>query len=290
MLNTLLVSIPEETFLVMFILILLGKLNFLGNDILEKRINRTEIIKISTPIILTAIMSNVLRYLGIDFNIVFLSFLIALFILLTIIFELWKDGKEIGKALLFLMFGVLIMLVLEFSYIPFILYATEKTVEELNSNLLWNFLISLPERTIEGLLIAFLLSKKFTFLKASIIKPITQSRFLVSITITTLIFDIALMAIMIKSICYDKILINLSLSTQIVIIVGNILFPIINVAALLCGVYHKENQTQAKQAFFIETMQEYIQNIKVCTNNSDYGKISSSLKAIELEVTSLSEL
>lgn len=246
--NTFSVSFWEESFLVVFATICNGDFFYLSSfEKEERRIKPKHIRNIVVCALIPAFISNIFRYTGADFFVYFSLTIASMYILLLFIYD-WKSKVEyIVWGFCFLGFGILIVYLAELIYIPLILYSTRITVEQLNSNLLWNFITSLPERLIEGITISILLTKKWSDFKAKFIKPIIESKVLTIITLSTLIFNIGLLVLMGKLIAYNRILINLSLFIQLSVIIAVVIFPIINLFGLIWGIAYRGHQILSQQ-------------------------------------------
>jgi hypothetical protein len=129
------------------------------------------------------------------------------------------------------------MAIAELIYSPFIYYGSEIDVVMVNDNVLLNFFVSLPSRLIEYTILVFFVIKKRTLLKANIIRPIFESKTLTAITLVTLVIDCTFVFIMIRVICIDKILAELTTLLRLVIVLGVCIFPILNILSLVFAVY-----------------------------------------------------
>jgi len=140
------VSIPEEFFIVMLTLLLLGKFDFLqSEDKEERKIKKYDVTRVSFLVISTAVLSNILRNLSIDPNLILLIGMIYMFISIVVIYKMYWDWGEILKTFLFTAVSVLVFLMIEFSYLPLFFYAFDMTVADLNNSVLIKFLWSLRE-------------------------------------------------------------------------------------------------------------------------------------------------
>ena len=283
--NTIFVSIPEEGFWVMFILIVTGDFGYLKSDMKEDRkITKTEVLKIVAISSTIAIILNVLRYMGAGFSIIFPVSIGIMFVSIVLVYRLWDytdSLKQVAFALLGVMLGILIIAIAEFAYMPFVLYGIGGTLEEINNNVFLNFIASLPSVLIEYCILVFLLVRMGTTLRANIIKPIQKSRFLLSTTIITVIFNTAFMFIMVKVICYDRILLNLSLTSQVLIIIGVTMFPILNIAALLLSIYYNKNKEATRNKEKSEQLKILVNVAKSYAGKENYDNIMINLDYME---------
>lgn len=289
--NTLLVSIPEELFLVMFILIMLGEFEYWKEDECKKIINNWDYSRILIPTIVAALLSNILRYTIVDFDISTPVSIIVFYILIILTNDIFGDAscaKWMGKAFIFLIFGSLIMFVIEFSYIPFVLYSSGKSINEINNDVMLNFVVSIPSRLIEFIIIAVFIIKKRTLMKAKIIGLIFENRILATFTIVIAIFSFSIALLMAKLIGYEKVLGNITPSLRFIIIIGICIFPIINISGLVWCVYYVENRAFQKQKVTRDKLNNILNNVKICTANDNYDTIKWKLNEIVMDIEDVS--
>lgn len=291
-LNTLLVSIPEEFFLVMFTLVLMGEFDYWKHDEYNKVFYKWDYIRVFVPTIVGALSSNVLRYLGFDFG--FYSFLPILIFFILIIFtnDIFGDAsalKWIGKAFVFLILGFIVVLISEFTYIPVILYSSGLNLTDINDNILLNFFVSIPSRVTQYVILFSLIIKKRALLKVNFVKPIFENRTLTIITFLTLVLHFTFFIIMMKIISYDKVLIDLPIGLSLVVILSVCISPIINIACLIWGIYFMKNNEATRQKQIHVKLGNILTEIKSYTNNEKYDNIKWKLNQINLEIESLAE-
>jgi len=292
-LNTLLVSLLEEFYLVMFTYILMGEFDHWQDEDCRRLFHRWDIQRILTPVLMGAILSNILRYMGFDNTIVTLLSILAIFAGIIITGDIFNNRNAlawIGNAFIFLTLGVISVMVAEFIYMPIILYGLGKTMEEINNNVFLNFAFSLPSTLLEYLFLIFLIIKKRTLLKANIIKPISNSKAHIALTSIVVVFDLIFMLVLITVVCYDKILINSSFLFQIFIIIGTCIFPLINIFALAFGVYLKENKAVKKDKDASEKLKALSDKINLYTNDENYDNIKWKLNEINMEIEEISQV
>lgn len=291
-LNTLLVSIPEELFLLMFTLILVGEFEFWADEECRKLINRWDYTRILVPTLTVALLSNIERYSDLNSSFASLIPIVVFFILIVLTNDIFGDAsamKWTGKALLFFILGFIILYISEFCYTSFILYGTGKTITEINNNILLNFLISLPSRLIEYSILIFLVVKRRTLLKANIIRPIFESKITTFLTFIVVIFDFVFMFVMVKAICYEKVLVNIPSDLRTLVIMGISLFPVINLSGLIWGLYAmKDGEIQANKVTS-DCLYNLLNEITLYTNNDKFDNIKWKLNEVGLSIEKIAK-
>lgn len=158
LLNTLMVSIPEE--LVWFSLVLVFMKRF---DLLDRYRWKENIKWFLIPVILTAISTNIFRYLLPVSQITMVIISLSIFII-SIIYVL-KHKNYIYekyfylKVIMFVFISLFIILLTENLYVLAILSILHTSINEINLNWIMNFLFSLPSRVLQILFIMYLLSR-----------------------------------------------------------------------------------------------------------------------------------
>jgi len=282
--NIILISIPEEIFLVMFTLILLRQFEFLESKKERgNKLRKRDIFEIFIPVLFVAVLSNVLRYSGVDDNTILFTSIFSTFSLIVAVFkQLTISG--ILKTFFATIISFLIIILIEFTYIAIIIYITNKTASDLNNSIYLNFIISLPERVIEYSLIAYLLLKKTTFLKANFLNTIISSKLLSGVTLCVVLFNMIVFTTIIKLVWFDKILNHLSLAFQVEIIITILIFPIFNIVTLVGTVYYIKNREMYKNFITKEEMLRFTEDLLIFTKNHEFEMIKLTLKDMENNV------
>jgi hypothetical protein len=148
--NFFIISIPEETFLVVFSLILMKKFKLLTWDI-------KNILKISFVVLGTASINLLLKFLNFDYTILTILF----FMITTAILSKPKTLKQFGIAILCTGVSFGIFNLLELLYLPLLCSIFNIEIDKLNNSSLWSFLLTIPERIVEATLIILPLRNKF---------------------------------------------------------------------------------------------------------------------------------
>lgn len=277
LLNTLFVSIPEELFLVMFTLILVGEFDYWKEPECKRLIHKFDYVRILVPTVAGALLSNILRYTGIESGTIQIFMPIASYILIVLTNDIFGDAnrfKWILKALIFYMIGILLIIISEFIYMPFILYKTGLTVKTINSNILMNFLLSLPSRAIQYSILIYFVSKKRTLLKGRMFRYILPIPTLSIILLFIILFNSVFFGIMLNSIVFNKALVNMPSPSQIFIITGIVVFPLFNIIGLFYSIYYVKNRELSERKILSNRLYIILKNIKLYTKNKNYDNIT----------------
>jgi len=244
--NLILVSIPEEIFLVVMTLIIIKRFGML-----DVRMWRQNLKWIMIPAIPMAMMINLFKYFIIIPMFSTIICLITFYILIVLIVNKAdgcsfnkKDCKEIALAMFasFIIWGVL-----EGVTWPILAMMLNMPIDNIKNNISQNFLISLPSRVIGFGSILYILNKKNSSIKIKIFDVIIKNRFLYTTILTFCISTILLTVYTIKLISYNNILINLPLIEQIFICIAILILPVVVLIWMLMLINYiivKEKQIQ----------------------------------------------
>jgi len=287
LLKTLLVSIPEEFFLVMFTLILVGEFEYWKEPECKRLINRFDYVRVFLPTIVAALLSNILRYM--DLKSGFFQFIpfIILYIIIVFTNDIFRDAsalKWMVKTFMYMLLGFLIIGLSEFIYVPFVLYGADLTIDKISNNFLLCFVFSLPSRLLQYSLLLYLISMRRTLLKGRLLKPILSTPILSVIFSVLVVFNALFLQIMVKAIVFDKLLISVSHISQILIIIGVILFPILNVSGLLWSSYFLQNKEANDKKIANTKLCILLKEIELYTNNDNYDNIKWKLYEIGMGI------
>lgn len=287
LLNTILVSFPEELYILMFTLILVGEFDYWMEDECKKLINTWDYSRILIPTITVSLLSNIMRYTGWDFAMGSFIPVIVFYILIVLTNDVLKEAsalKWMSKTLVFFVIALITLGISELIYAPLIIYGTGKSIEEINSNILSNFLISLPSRVIQYTILLYLILKKRTLLKGNIFAYIFESKFLSSLTALITIFNLFFLYCSYKFIIYDKILTNIQPASQLFIIIGIILLPLFNISIFLWGLYHIKNNDILERKNICQRLENLSNDIKIYINDGNYDNIKWKLNEIDMVI------
>lgn len=171
----------------MFILIFLGEFEYWREKECKKIFHKYDISRVLIPAIIVALTSNVLRYTITSSVAITLIPIAILYLLIILTNNILKDASALKwmlKAFIILVFGYMTIGISELIYLPFIQYSCELTLEEINSNLFSNFLLSIPAKIIQLSIIILLITSRRTLSKYNIMKYVFSSNVLTLITLT----------------------------------------------------------------------------------------------------------
>lgn len=254
LLNFILVSIPEEIFLVAMTLIFMKRF-----DLLDVRMWKQNLKWIMIPSIPMALDINIIKYiLGLPKLISSLSSLMIFIIVFMIMIKRYSFNftkKDFKKALLSIFLSFMFLGIIETLYYPLILFLTKLSISEINNNILHNFSWSLPSRVFEISIITYFLTKRNNEIQFNLFDTILKSKFLVSSLISILIILNLFMVYVIKLIGYDNILISRPIFEQMFAIIIILILPILSVLWIFLMVNYilkKEKQIQQSYENLVE--------------------------------------
>lgn len=251
-LNTLFVSIPEETVWVIFTLIFLKRF-----DLLDKYRWKENIRWIMIPVIPTAIITNIFRYI---IHVPQLAmFIIAQAIFYSLMIYIIKESTFIEhkppylKVLLYAFLSNIIIFVTEVIYVPLVLGIIQKTIAELNADIYLNILFSTPSRILQIIIIAFLLYGYSKNKECDIFKNIIKDKTIAIVSLVFLGVVLIVILFVVVFIGQSKLLIDLSVYLQVIIGVLMVVIPTI----IICLYFIPINYLLSK----IHNMQKSYQNM-----------------------------
>jgi len=159
LLNMILVSIPEETFIVVISLVLLKRFDFL-----DVRMWRHNLKWIMIPVIPVTFFINLFRYvIVIPKPIMSLSTMLLMIGLM--IYIVVRNSYEVNKRLVFkviisTILGFVLVGVIEEIYYPLLLSLLHKPIEYFNNIILYNFLLAVPTRILQFCVVVYIIVKK----------------------------------------------------------------------------------------------------------------------------------
>lgn len=291
-LHTLFVSIPEEFFWVVFVYLLVGEFDYLKYNSTIKFIQSWDYPRVIYPVIITALLSNIVRFSGIDSEFASLVTILSVFVLIVLFGDIGNNAaalKWIGKIFIFVLLTLLLIFVLEFSYMPFILYGTGMTIKQLYNSIVLTILISIPERIVEYSILIFLISNINMINKFNIFKVIFKNKILSLITISLLIIDALYIVFTVKFIVFEQILKNIDLVLRVSIIVFICIFPIFFIFIYLCSIYYLKKMEIKKQIDLSISIQNIIEDIKLNTNTEQKDTILWKLNSYSNSLESINK-
>lgn len=290
--NTLLVSIPEELYLVMFTLILVGEFEYWKEPECKRLINKFDYVRVFLPTIVGALLSNILKYMGLESGFFQVLTPIVIYIIIVFTNDIFGDASAIkwmAKAFLFFMLGFLSIGISEFTYMPFVLYGKDLTMTEINNNFLLYFTLSLPSRLLQYSLLLYLISRKRTLLKGRLLKHLLSNSILSVIFSVLVVFNVLFLRMMYEAIAFDELLITTSHASQIYMLIGIFIFPVLNILGLLWGFYFIKNKETNDKKIAYEKLHILLKDLKLYTNNENYDNIRWKLNEIGMGIEVVAE-
>ncbi|MHB8065033.1 MAG: hypothetical protein ACYDG2_20845 [Ruminiclostridium sp.] len=292
LLNTIFISIPEEFYLVMFTLILVGEFEYWKEDECKRLINKFDYVRVFLPTIAAALLSEILRYMGLKSGIFQMLFPILLYILIVFTNDIFGDAsalKWMAKAFIFYLIGFLSIGLSEFVYMPFVLYSTGLSMIDISSNFLLYFILSLPSRFLQFSILLYFVCKKRTLLKGRLLKPVLSNPILSVILSVLVVFNVLFLWMMYKSIVYDKVLISISHFSQILIVFSVVLFPILNISGILWGFYYMKDKEINDKKIATDKLYNLLNKIELYANTENYDNIKWKLNELGIGIEEVAD-
>ena len=236
LLNFILVSVPEELFLVTMTLILMKRF-----DLLDVRMWWYNLKWIMLPVIPVALLINFFKYIVvIDKQYIMLISLPLLYILILCLGKnniFRHSGMLYLRLLLCLAISVFIMNMLENLTCPVILDLINQPLGKFENNILWNFALSIPSRIIAYLLLAYIIIKNNSVANIKILTVILKNSLYSKLILFLVVSSNMLSIYMIELISVDNILDKVPLIEKIFISESLLVLPlvVIFVVILLIG-------------------------------------------------------
>lgn len=251
LLNALLISIPEEMFLVTMTLILLKRF-----DLLDIRVWRRNLKWFAISVIPVALVSDLLRYViktGNDITSLTVFILMMILICFVVLKNNYMNENKIIislKIFFYVSLSFIILGVIESAYTPLVLFLIKRSITYINNNILYNFLLSSPSRILEFTLCFQILIKNNNPIKVNLFEIIIKNKFL-KITFFMMIFFINIFIIYFtKLIGYNLILKNLGFLEQFLITILSVSLPVILLGYFLMIInYIVLKERQMKQTY-----------------------------------------
>ena len=268
--NTIFVSILEESFIVAFSLMLLKKFDALE---FNKGIN---VKRFLGAILIPAVFTNASRQFGVQDNFVLLIGVLSVYGALVLIYKIHSPKKLLG-AFISILTAIVTFMAIELSYVPLLLRLLNTTVEEVNSSVLNNFLLSIPERTIEAVIIWAMWKKRFNILKVDVVKVITNSRVLSILSIVLLGMNVFMLGLSGKYVIFDRYLSGFPISVQMVFIVGTLILPIFNMVILYAIIYNLKYKEGYRKLFRRDNINSLVSILEESIQEGDYRMVRMAL-------------
>lgn len=149
-------------------------------------------------------------------------------------------------AFIFYIMGFLSIGITEFIYLPFVLYGTGLTMDDIRNNLLIYFMTSLPARFLQLSLITYLISR--------------------------------------KRIIFEKVLISIPRTSQIFIITGVALFPMLNISGIPWCFYLLKNMETKDKKLASEKLNKLLKDIELYADHSNFDNVRWKLNDIGMGI------
>lgn len=272
-------SIPEQVFYIFFALFLMNKTEYI-------RLNPGNIRKILVTAAAVAAIAVPLRvYFPVltDLGLLFPTGLIITWIFVLIAYRI-SEVKEILKVFVCITLSFIINLIFQLAYIPLLMYGTNINLSIVSQLGITSFLWSLPEVVMIFSVISIITVTKNIGNRVTILKILTRNKVVMGITISLLIFNVVFLAIMSKLIGFDKILLELKFTIQLVIIVMVVIFPIINISLLIIAVYSNYYRETLRVMLSKERLSTLVNILGVYAEERNYNKIDNIVNDLQRQV------
>lgn len=288
----------EMLFLVLFTYVMMGEFPYLEQPEeaeFDKLIQSSDYGRVFVPALVSSIISSTLRYTGGDMQVTLPLSVLSMLITIVLFGDIFNNStaaKWIMRAVAFSLLGTVVMFCSEYLYMPIIIYTTDISIHDINHNSVLNLVFALPSIAMQYLFLIFIAVKKRTFLKGKIFKVIFESRLLSTITLFILIIDFIFIIVTLKSVEFDKILINQTVSTQVFVITSTFLFPILNISALIYSIYYISNNEKSRQKKASDSIHDLIEKIQSSMDedsNNNAGQIKLNMMSFNHDLLEIAD-
>ncbi len=291
-LDTLLISIPEVFFWVIFTLILVGEFEYWREPECKRLINKFDYVRVFLPTVVVALIINITEYIGLSSYLVQLISIASFYILVVFTNDVFDDAsalKWMSRAFVFMILGFLITRILNILFISLVTHVSNITIEQVNRDFLLSFAISLPIRVIQYILLLYFVIRKRTLLKGRWLKHILTYPVLSLLFFIVVIFNILFLKIIYETVTNYYILEVMPDNSILILLIIVILSPVINILGFLIGCYYMKNRETKEKSIEVEKLDNLSQNIKLYINNGNYDNILWKLNGISIEVDNIAK-
>lgn len=275
--NILLASIPEETFLLVFSLIVMKRFDLLA-------LKKANIIKSAVIIVALATSSTILRAASIlDGNIAPFYGLFFVFFLTTILFGI-RSPKGILKAFLSVCAAFLAVMAMELLIFPVLNSIPGFNAEEANKLGWMPIVLSIPERVMQIILVTTLLLKRQSFMKLGFFKVISRNKPFAYITGGLVFFNLIFLYIMFKLVFYNNILGGTPAIMQVLVVVLVIVFPLLNMSVLIGVINYFVNKYTSTRVYVQEETRVLRVLVHTLLKQQRYADVDIQLESFVDEV------
>lgn len=280
-LNILLVSVPEEAYLVVFALILMKRLDLIA-------LERDNLWRIVTMVLIVAFSSTILRVVAVlDGTTAPFYGLFLLFLLMAFMFRV-KSPKGMLKLFLSLCAAFLSVFAMEIVVFT-VTVPTQgyEAMELMNKPGLYGIVMSIPDRVIQVILVAMMLLKRQSFMKLGFFKVIIRNKPLAYITGALVVFNLLFLYIMFKLILYGNILSELPPVTKLLVVVLVIVFPLLNMSVLIGVINYSINKYTYTRVYVQDETRVLRVLVRSLLQQQRYGEIDMQLESYVDEIKKL---
>lgn len=276
-LNILLASIPEETFFVVFSLIVMKRYDLLA-------LKKANILKIAIIVVVIAVTSSIFRATSIlDANLSPVYGLFSIFLFIILMFGI-KSPKGVIKAFLSVCGAFLAAIAMEILIYPILSSIPSFSVELVNKPGLMTVALSMPERVIQIILVTMLLLKRKSFMKLGFFKVISRNKPLAYITGGLVVFNLLFLYVMFKLIILDNILAGIQPITQVLVVALVIVFPLMNMSVLIGVINYSVNKYIYTRVYVQEEIKVLRVLVSMLLKQQRYGEIDTQLESFVDEI------
>lgn len=280
LLKSIIISIPEETFIVFLALFILGKSEFI-------KLKSSNLSRFIACLIPAAFIPNLLReFLPSIKDYLMPIGIIAIFLLIVFIYRI-NDRKDVLRAFVATILSFITAMIFQLIYAPLVMFGTGISIDEINKSILLLFFWTLPERVMEFSLLILITVRKNMASKINIFSVLSKNKSVAFITLFLLIFNVAFLAIMGKLICFDNILANTSLLNIVLITALVIIFPVMNISLLLVVVYSVYYKYSIRLLLSKERINTLVSVLAIYAEEKNYSKIDSLVTDLHNQVNIL---
>ena len=230
--NIIFTSIPEEGFVAIITLIFL-KLN----NLLDIYTWNRSLKWITLAVLPVSILINIFKYIilvpkqNMMISTMILMILLMEFIVLNNSYDI--NISLIFKTAIYTIAGFVIVGIVELSYCPLILSILDRPLSFFNANVFYNFLLGLPARVLYLCVISFVIMRRNNSVHVDLFRAVFKNKFFVCSFIAIVLVRISAIAYVVKLVNNNRILINLQIMDQLIIMVVTMSIPVILVTWLL---------------------------------------------------------
>lgn len=275
--NTIIISIPEESFIVAFTLIFTGMVDRL-------KLKKENIISFLIPVLLSACTTGFLRkVLGIGSSLIPFLGIVLIFVSVIIIYKI-RNVKKIIQCIAASIIGMIIPGLIQLSYVPVTMSILNMTAADIKKVNLGLFFFSLPERVIEILIILALVFMKNNFIRINPLRIIVRNKQILAIFFSCLVLNLVFVCFFTQVVYVEQILKNLSIIKQILAVGIIIIIPIVNIASVIGIIYLLAYREKSKRMYIVEETKAVSALVSILSRRGNYNQIQDELKEFNQQI------